>query len=430
MKKIYTLFGALLITAACSTDLDQAPTNIASADSLSDFEGVLNAAYWYQTGSTTPLAIMGDFRSDNALFDESPHDEFDDFDGGVVSMEGDFFRPFYSSLYKSILSANSVIDNSDDATQVAEAKFLRALSYSKLVKVFGGVTLNLSPSPSTTDQSILARSSAADVYLQIETDLADAISVLDNAGLSTGRATRIAAQALLGKVHLAQGDASSAESVLASVVNGASAAGISLLDNFSAVFASDLNAEIIFATQLTSSIGISDYSGDTFNVWYAGGNTKADEIPVSMELINAYTDGDTRKSVTVDAAIQVSNKYQTLGADQDWIEIRFADVLLMYAEALNEGGNTAGAATQLNKVRNRAGLSNTTASSQAALREAIQHERRLELAFEGHHWFDLVRTGTVDAEMGQSINSNYYVFPIPTSEIFASDEVITQNPGY
>ena len=430
MKKIYTLFGALLITAACSTDLDQAPTNIASADSLSDFEGVLNAAYWYQTGSTTPLAIMGDFRSDNALFDESPHDEFDDFDGGVVSMEGDFFRPFYSSLYKSILSANSVIDNSDDATQVAEAKFLRALSYSKLVKVFGGVTLNLSPSPSTTDQSILARSSAADVYLQIETDLADAISVLDNAGLSTGRATRIAAQALLGKVHLAQGDASSAESVLASVVNGASAAGISLLDNFSAVFASDLNAEIIFATQLTSSIGISDYSGDTFNVWYAGGNTKADEIPVSMELINAYTDGDTRKNVTVDAAIQVSNKYQTLGADQDWIEIRFADVLLMYAEALNEGGNTAGAATQLNKVRNRAGLSNTTASSQAALREAIQHERRLELAFEGHHWFDLVRTGTVDAEMGQSINSNYYVFPIPTSEIFASDEVITQNPGY
>ena len=430
MKKIYTLFGALLITAACSTDLDQAPTNIASADSLSDFEGVLNAAYWYQTGSTTPLAIMGDFRSDNALFDESPHDEFDDFDGGVVSMEGDFFRPFYSSLYKSILSANSVIDNSDDATQVAEAKFLRALSYSKLVKVFGGVTLNLSPSPSTTDQSILARSSAADVYLQIETDLADAISVLDNTGLSTGRATRIAAQALLGKVHLAQGDASSAESVLASVVNGASAAGISLLDNFSAVFASDLNAEIIFATQLTSSIGISDYSGDTFNVWYAGGNTKADEIPVSMELINAYTDGDTRKSVTVDAAIQVSNKYQTLGADQDWIEIRFADVLLMYAEALNEGGNTAGAATQLNKVRNRAGLSNTTASSQAALREAIQHERRLELAFEGHHWFDLVRTGTVDAEMGQSINSNYYIFPIPTSEIFASDEVITQNPGY
>jgi len=430
MKKIYTLFGALLITAACSTDLDQAPTNIASADSLSDFEGVLNAAYWYQTGSTTPLAIMGDFRSDNALFDESPHDEFDDFDGGVVSMEGDFFRPFYSSLYKSILSANSVIDNSDDATQVAEAKFLRALSYSKLVKVFGGVTLNLSPSPSTTDQSILARSSAADVYLQIETDLADAISGLDNAGLSTGRATRIAAQALLGKVHLAQGDYSSAESVLASVVNGASAAGIGLLDNFSAVFASDLNAEIIFATQLTSSIGISDYSGDTFNVWYAGGNTKADEIPVSMELINAYTDGDTRKNVTVDAAIQVSNKYQTLGADQDWIEIRFADVLLMYAEALNEGGNTAGAATQLNKVRNRAGLSNTTASSQAALREAIQHERRLELAFEGHHWFDLVRTGTVDAEMGQSINSNYYIFPIPTSEIFASDEVITQNPGY
>lgn len=430
MKNIYILLTALLITVACSTDLDQAPPNIASSDSLSDFEGVLNAAYWYQTGSTTPLAIMGDFRSDNALFDESPHDEFDDFDGGVVAMEGDFFRPFYSSLYKSILSANSVIDNSDDASQVAEAKFLRALSYSKLVKVFGAVTINLSSSPSTSDQSIFARSSAEDVYLQIENDLTEAIQVLDNSGLSSGRATKIAAQALLGKVHLAQRDFANAETVLSSVVSGAPAAGISLLDDFSAVFASDLNAEIIFATQLTSSIGVSDYSGDAFNVWYAGGNTKADELPVSMELINAYTSSDARKSVTVDADIQVSNKYQALGPDQDWIEIRFADVLLMYAEALNERGNTSGAAVQLNKVRTRAGLSNATENTQSTLRQAIQLERRLELAFEGHHWFDLVRTGTVDVEMGQSINNNYHIFPIPTSEIFATDGVITQNTGY
>jgi len=105
-------------------------------------------------------------------------------------------------------------------------------------------------------------------------------------------------------------------------------------------------------------------------------------------------------------------------------------VILLYAEALNANGNTAGAATELNKIRSRAGLAGTSASSQSALSQAIQNERRLELAFEGHRWFDLVRTGTVDAEMGQSVNANYHLFPIPISEILSSDGVITQNTGY
>ncbi|MEL7002233.1 MAG: RagB/SusD family nutrient uptake outer membrane protein, partial [Bacteroidota bacterium] len=117
-------------------------------------------------------------------------------------------------------------------------------------------------------------------------------------------------------------------------------------------------------------------------------------------------------------------------ADQDWIEIRLADVILLYAEALNENNNTTAALVELNKVRARAGLDNSTASTQTDVRTAIQDERRLELAFEGHRWFDLVRTGTVSAEMGQSINPDYHVFPVPVSEILATNGVITQNPGY
>lgn len=430
MKNLFKLFLLLLLASACSTDLDQAPPNIASSDSLTDFGGVLNAAYWYQTGSATPLAIMGDFRADNARFDESPHDEFDDFDGGVISMEGDFFRPFYASLYKSILSANIVIENSTNSTQVGEAKFLRALSYFKLVRVFGDVTVNLSAAPSTSDTSILARQSENDVYTLIETDLNEAITVLDNSGISSGRASEIAAKALLGKVLLEQADYSNAATQLSAVISGASSAGISLQANFADVFGSDLNSEIIFATQLSGALSVSDYSGDGFDIWYAGGNTKADEVPISQDLINSFDDSDARKSASVDAAIQIAVKYVSGGAEQDWIEIRLADVILMYAEALNESNNTGSALTELNKIRTRAGLSNLSTTSQAILRQAIQDERKLELAFEGHRWFDLVRTGTVDAEMGQAVNANYYLFPIPTSEIFASDDVITQNAGY
>jgi len=110
--------------------------------------------------------------------------------------------------------------------------------------------------------------------------------------------------------------------------------------------------------------------------------------------------------------------------------LRLADVILLYAEALNETGNASGALAQLNTIRTRAGLSNSAASSQGDIRTAIANERRLELAFEGQRWFDLVRTGTVDAEMGQSINPQYHIFPIPISEVLASFGVITQNDGY
>jgi len=97
---------------------------------------------------------------------------------------------------------------------------------------------------------------------------------------------------------------------------------------------------------------------------------------------------------------------------------------------LNETGNTDGALTELNKIRARAGLGDSMATSQAEVRQAIADERRLELAFEGQRWFDLVRTGTVDQELGETVDSRYYLFPIPVSEVLASFGVITQNAGY
>ena len=437
MKKInIILLGLMLVVSACSTDLDQSPSNIASPESLTDFDGVLNAAYNYQTGSATPIAVMGDFRADNTQFDESPHNSFATFNGDVSTMEGDFFQPFYSALYKSILSTNIVIENSSNARHIGEAKFLRGLAYFKLVKVFGDVTLNLSDAPSTEDTSILKRQPVADVYGQIVSDLTDAKSALDNNGLSSGRASAIAAQGLLGKVYMQMGDFINAESNLASVVNGAAAAGLGLEPIFADVFGSgtDLNTEVIFATQISGSIAISDYSGTTFPLWSNGGDTKSDEDPITADLVNAFdAAGDTtRKNATIDLSgpSRIAVKFGSAGAEQDFIELRLADVILLYAEALNENGNSSSAITQLNKIRSRANLANVTATAKATVRTAIANERRLELALEGHRWFDLVRTGAVNAEMGMTIDSNYHLFPIPTSEIFASNGVITQNPGY
>lgn len=433
MKNIYLLLGLFLLITACENDLDQVPPNIASADSLTDFEGVLNAAYFYQHASVTPMAVIGDFRSDNAFMDEAPYTEFDEFNPNLTAMEDQFFGPFYTALYKSILSANNVIENSTNTTDIGEAKFLRGLSYFKLVQVFGDVTVNLSPTPSTSDTSILIRQPAADVYNNvIIPDLMDAVAALDTE-INNGRASKYAAQGLLGKVYVHLGNFGSAEPQLAAVVNGAAAAGISLQDNFADIFGelNDLNSEILFATQISSSIA-DEYGDSEFWSWYGGLDTKS-LAPLDASLITAFdaSPGDLRRAVTIDETLMASPKFpQSGGPDHDWIELRLADVVLLYAEALNENGSTPAALVQSNKIRTRAGLPNSTATTAAEVRTAIAAERRLELAFEGQRWFDLVRTGTAQAELGVAFDNQYYILPIPISEIASSFNVITQNQGY
>lgn len=423
---------AFMLVTACDNDLDQFPSNIASSDSLTSFEGVLNAAYFYQHSGVTPMAVMGDFRADNALMEEEPYPAFDRYNGDLVDMEDQFFSPFYTGMYKSILSANNVIENSSNPTEMGEAKFLRALSYFKLVKTFGDVPLNLTASPSVSDQSILARQPASSVYAVIVSDLNDAVAALGT-DINNGRASKLAAQGMLGKVYAQMGDYGNAESNLAAVVNGAAGAGVSLQANFADIFGvdNDLNSEIIYATQVSSSI-VDEYGFSEFWSWSAGLDTKS-LLPLDQDLVAAFdaSPGDLRRDVTINTELMASPKFpQTGGPDHDWIELRLADAILLYAEALNENGNTAAALTELNKIRTRAGLGNSSAATQGEVKQAIADERRLELAFEGQRWFDLVRTGTVDAEMGQTINPQYHLFPVPISEVLASSGVITQNAGY
>ena len=229
MKKIvYFILSSMLFITACE-DLDQAPDNIASSDSLTNFSGVLNAAYYYQQGAATPMAVMGDFRADNMEMREAPYTDFQAFNSNLTTSMGDqFFAPIYRNLYKSILSANNVIENSLDDTQVGEAKFLRALSYFKLIIVFGDVSVNLSSAPDFTNLTNFARQPKDDVYNTVVIpDLQDAISLLDNSQISEGRASQLAAQAILGKVYATMGNYQNAETLLSGVILDASAAGVS-----------------------------------------------------------------------------------------------------------------------------------------------------------------------------------------------------------
>ncbi len=439
MKKIkYISLGlvAMLGISACDNDLDQTPPLDVEPSALTDFSGVLNAAYHYQTGTCTPLAVMGDFRADNMLMEEEPFPAFDRYDSdlGGDDLVAQFFRPFYSNLYKAILSSNSVIENSSDANEIAEAKFLRALSYFKLVKVFGDVSVVLTGQPSIEDTN-LTRQPAAGIYTDIIVpDLQDAILDLTNS-VASDRASVLAAQALLGKVYMYMGNFGAAETQLATVVSNAGSEGVILATNFADVV-TDSSSEIIFATQVSISVP-DEYSATEFTGWFAGNDTKA-PLPLDADLTAAFdAAGDTvRKGLSIDTANSVGVKYSG-GLDQDWIELRLSDIILLLAEARNENSNASGTQSAtilglLDAIRTRAGLASLsgTAMTQATVRQAIANERRLELAMEGERWFDLVRTGTVDAEMGQTINSNYYVFPIPNSEILATGGVITQNAGY
>ena len=447
MKKyIYISLVSLFLGTACTADLDQSPGNIANADELTDYAGILNAAYFYQHGSVTPMAVMGDFRADNAVMEEEPYPAFDRFNTDLTDMEDQFFGPFYTALYKSITSANIIIENSEDMAQVGEAKFLRALSYYKLVQVFGDVSVILTPVAIEDIPTLdFSRQPASDVYNNvIFPDLQDAMGALGATNID-GRASAYAAQCLLGKAYLSSGDYTNAESHLATVVNGAGGAGVSLQENFADIFgqANDLNSEIIFATQVSSSV-VDEYGFSEFWEWSYGLDTKSLD-PLDLDLVAAFdavsgaiidpAEGDLRRVVSIDESTLSSPKFpQTEGADHDWIEMRLADIILLYAESLNENNATPETVLDLlDPIRTRAGLTpldHTVINTQELVRQAILDERRLELAFEGHRWFDLVRTGAVDAEMGETVSSNYYVFPIPISEILASDGVITQNAGY
>jgi hypothetical protein len=368
-------------------------------------------------------------------------------DNGAI---GDAWLALYNAISRcnNLIANVGVVSNTNLKAQLeGEAKFLRALHYFNIVRLWGNAPLVLKPILATEAKQ-LVRNTKQEIYTAIEADLNAAIAALPITftGTNTGRATQGAAKALLGKVLLTQQKYTQAVTVLKDLVpTTTNIYGYRLLPNVADVFnvANKNNQEIIFAVKYNKAIvgeghGLNQY----FN-----------QPALDPLLMAAYGTTDTRKdlltTVTINGTNRPVKKYQdtfdpsnnTLG--NDYIIIRYADVLLMYAEALNEVSynSTGEAFTYLNAVRTRAIAANFTSANlpdQLSFKTAVLQERRLELPLELHRWFDLVRTNTAITALQNSgltklnIQPFQYIYPVPQDEINVMNNPtgFPQNPGY
>ncbi|MFS4457335.1 RagB/SusD family nutrient uptake outer membrane protein [Maribacter sp. 2304DJ31-5] len=483
MRRILFVLLSSLAIWACSDDfVDVDSFNEDSENffnSEEDYQSALIAAY-DMLHSTYLNVMLGEIASDNTLAGgESATDtpgiqEIDDMVHTPVNQQ---LRDIWNWMFAGVNRANYILEFRDktdfpnkDAV-LAEATFLRAYYYFELVKWFGDVPLAVDQRLLFGDQNTVERTPASEVYAQIEADLIFASANLPQTQAEVGRATRGAAQALLGKAYLFQEKYQEAATVLEQVINSGT---YDLLEDYTTMFENDNenNIESVFEVQYTDLEGadfnclqcsegnvavgfngIRNYSGPVFESGFSF------NIP-TQEVFDAFEAGDIRRDVAIldieawaDANSGVSyfegfehtgyynRKYIARQGDlntgdanltnpNNYRAIRFADVLLMAAEALNRGNiDDTRALTYLNSVRNRAGLANVMDTG-SALTNAIYRERRVELVGEGHHFFDLVRTGRAGAEIDGFQTGKHELFPIPSIEIELAGNRWQQNPGY
>lgn len=402
--------------------------------------------------STQVEFYLTEMRSDNTRT-KAQEGEAAQFESYAVEATNGIVADYYRSLYNVIFRANIVLANLDVATGAtaaqfeAEASFVRAHAYFQLVRLYGSIPLVTTViGPSDTDTSY-TRAAVNDIYTLIESDLATAISGLDNSYRT--RASQAAAQALLAKVHLTRGNYGAAETLLQAVIASGDYA---LEPNFHDVFYTENNSETIFAIGYeTGGIDSQNFSAEWLN---AVGRTSGVNY-VTADVRDAFdTYGGTRAAVSFRQDASQPQEYQvgkyfpngeegpTYASDptkagNDWIVLRYADVLLMFIEAKIGAGNETIDPTALgyyDQVRARAGL---PTGATIVTKDQLLNERRVELAFENHRLFDLVRFGAaLDVLSTFSSNNNYgfsstdLLLPIPQVEIGLSKGALTQNPGY
>jgi starch-binding outer membrane protein, SusD/RagB family len=485
-----SISALLLVAAGCKKYLDKAPLDTVNSSNFfqtsQDAVNAVNACYQpmqrpklYNLRMWTSDIFAGNSvtgaggGTDGIETVEEANFTTDASNAGVLDL--------YRGPYPGILYCNLVLKNvpgidMDTALRsriIGEAKFLRANYYFILVRYFGDVPLILEPqSPSSADY-YPKRTAVATIYQQIRQDLNDAISLLPPRetylGSDVGRASKGAAIATLAKVDLTLGDYADVVTLCQQVTALGYKLDANYTDNFS--IATKNSAESVFEIQYSGSTlygffddlnqasWTSTYMGPR-NTNFVGGAYGWNQP--TQEFVNSYEPGDLRKDLTIlypgcpdffgnvyDSTYSttgynvrkflvptsISPQYNTSAGD--FPALRYADVLLMQAEAMNELGQTAQAAAPINLVRERAGLPDLSGTlSQDDFRTAVLHERRMELAFEGQRWFDLIRidNGQYGLDFLHSIghsnaSAKNLIMPIPLAEMQANPN-LTQNPGY
>jgi hypothetical protein len=394
---------------------------------------------------------LTEMRSDNTRT-KAQEGEAAQFESFAVEATNGIVADYYRSFYNVIFRANLVLANLEAAGTSAaqfeaEAKFVRAYAYFNLVRLYGDIPLVTSlTGPADTDVAY-TRVASDDVYDLIQADLNAAISGLDNTYRT--RASKAGAQALLAKVELTRGNYGEARSLLESVV---ATGNYSLESNFHDVFYDEDNSETIFSIGYeTGGIDSQNFSAEWLN---AVGRTSGVNY-VTADVRTAFdTYGGNRTAVSFRQDESQATEYQVakyfpngeLGpqyasdptkAGNDWIVLRYADVLLMHVESILAGSNAttdAAALASFQAVRDRAGLPIAVTE---VTKDMLLNERRVELAFENHRLFDLMRMGAAQDVLSAFSSTNGYGFsstdlllPIPQVEIGLSKGALSQNPGY
>lgn len=476
MKKLKNtgILILLIIISSCSKDfLEPEPTAAISAvgyyqneDQLETavvnmYDGIqgVNALEITTSGLNHSIQIeyyLTEMRSDNTRT-KNGEGEAAQFDSYTVVATNGIVADYYRSFYNIIFRANTVLENLGVASEAnaprieGEAKFVRAYAHFNLVRLFGDIPLISRVVGIEELEEQFTRNSSSDIYDFIISDLQTAIENLENG--EKNRASKAAAQALLAKVYLTQGtNYTDAQILCETVINS----GFTLESNFKDVFYNENNNEIIFAIGF-----IPDNTNDSqyFSAeWLNGVGRSAGVNYVTTEAREALDAlGGNRQPYSYRQDAQQPSQYQVVkylpngdedldiaptsndptSAGNDWIVLRYADVLLMHVEAIMAGGQSTSSSSAINsfqQVRDRAGLTDPVTE---ITKQELLDERRVELAFENHRFFDLVRFGAAQDvlsdfsdENGYNFNSTDLLLPIPQREINLSNGLMQQNPGY
>lgn len=463
--RILLLAAVVLATASCDKFLNEGLKGAYSSEnyytSAGKAEMAVNAIY--NSLYDNILWMFGDVASDDSVKggDDGDQPQINEMDALNATTDNGSVAVFWQDTYETINRANNVIANISgmkldaalEARLLGEAKFLRAYSYFNLVNIFGAVPLKTQPQ-NTSENIHVGLSSVADIYAQIDADLTDAAAGLTQ--LKNGRATKGAAYALLAKSKVFQ---QKWDEALSAIQSFDALHDYSLEPVYADLFCSgaESSPECVFAIRYLSSSTAN--RGNNLNVWFSpaieeGGYHFNQPTQSFVDCFNETTllgDTDPRLDASIgrdgepwfngtvfDASWGNVTGYLVKKYDEDKVEgvakslsvipqhrIRYAEVLLLKAEALNEASaaNVALAAAALDEVRDRAGLAGTSAATQSALRDAIRVERRRELGFEFHRFFDVMRYGknyAVEALGSAAWPADRYYFPIPQSETDAN----------
>lgn len=428
----------LLIATSCEKILEVEPTESLSADeaikSRNDVLRALTGCYdgLQQSGLySLDMIVIPDLVADN-LDHAGTRQEYGQIDNNAVLAENFLIEGVWNDSYDALNRVNSLLvklpevadltaEEQDDIA--GQLLFIRALLHFRLAGMFGDVPIKTQPTTGADASLDVARDPVDAVYDQVVIDLLDArdrVGSQDNVQASRG-----AVNALLARVYLYMEQWSEAADYATQVINEAA---YSLDPDYGNLFAGGSSPEIIFQVEFNPQ----DRNSLAYYFFPTSLQGRNEFLP-SESLEDAFESGDTVRQNTSIASDGFAWKYRdiTTGSD-NVIVLRLAEMYLVRAEATAQlNGDLQAIKDDINAVRSRAGLGNTTAGSYGELKLAIEQERQVEFAFEGHRWFDLVRTGRALEVLENVTSPNQLLFPIPLSEITAnSNPGMYQNPGY